>query len=122
MSEFDEEITEDMLSEYEEDEISKGLRQVIFEAPSRDLYIRTALYAEWVVDKWLEEKFNIPEKTLEHPGFFFDLKLDVLINSGELIEPYKSNVKEINRIRNRYAHKLEPDETAIKQMIQTMKR
>lgn len=104
------------------DELSQMFSETIFNSNERDLFIRTALYAEWVIDKWLEEKFNLPSETLDNRFFFYDLKLDILKNAGEVMDPYLYNLKEISQIRNRYAHKLEPEEESIKRMIQTMKK
>ncbi len=102
------------------DELSQMFSETIFNSNERDLFIRTALYAEWVIDKWLEEKFNLPSETLDNRFFFYDLKLDILKNAGEVVDPYLHNLKEISQIRNRYAHKLEPEEESIKRMIATM--
>ena len=99
----------------------KLLNDVIGNANDRDLFIRTALHAENVIDQWLEKKFKIPEKVLDNQLFFYGLKLDILKNSGLVYDPYLYNLKEISEIRNRYAHKLDPKEENIKQMILTMK-
>lgn len=97
------------------------LNDVIGNSNERDLFIRTALYAENAIDAWLERRFNMPEKVLDNRFFFYDLKLDILKRSGQLVDPYLYNLKEISEIRNRYAHKLDPNENVIKQMILTMK-
>lgn len=99
----------------------KLLNDVIGNANDRDLFIRTALHAENVIDQWLEKKFKIPEKVLDNQLFFYGLKLDILKNAGDVYDPYLYNLKEISEIRNRYAHKLDPKEENIRRMIMTMK-
>jgi len=103
-------------------ELAKLLDDVIGNAHERDLFIRSAIHAENVIDKWIEKKTNLPSKTLIHMWFTYEAKLNVLQDLGDVSEPYLTNLKQIGRIRNVYGHTLDPDENSIKQMIGNMKK
>ena len=66
-----------------------------------------------MIDRILEKKFNIPSKSIDSTLFTLNLKMDVLVESGLIKGNVKKNVELLARIRNRYAHKLEPNEQII---------
>ena len=72
------------------------------------------------LEKILEKKFNIPSEVLDDGQFLWYQKHLVLEKSGLLKGNVKKNVGLINRIRTRYAHRLKPDEQAIRNYIREL--
>lgn len=102
--------------------ISKEMISAYLNASSEtELFVRGALYLEYIIDKTLERKFSIPSKILEDREFTFSLKQKILETSGYLVDPYKKNVELIGRIRNKFAHSLNPNDQSIEDMIKSMK-
>ena len=78
------------------------------------------MYIENTIDRILEKKFNIPSKSIDSTLFTLNLKMDILIESGLIKGNVKKNVELLARIRNRYAHKLEPNEQRITNYIREL--
>jgi hypothetical protein len=78
------------------------------------------MYIENTIDRILEKKFNIPSKSIDSTLFTLNLKMDVLTESGLIKGNVKKNVELLARIRNRYAHKLEPNEQRIANYIREL--
>ena len=68
----------------------------------------------------LEKKFGVPSKSIDSTLFTLNLKMDILIESGLIKGNVKKNVELLARIRNRYAHKLEPNEQRISNYIREL--
>ena len=97
-----------------------SLKKILETANERDLFIVGHMYIENTIDRILEKKFNIPSKSIDSTLFTLNLKIDVLIESGLLKGNVKKNVELLARIRNRYAHKLEPNEQRITNYIREL--
>jgi len=78
------------------------------------------MYIENTIDRILEKKFNIPSKSIDSTLFTTNLKMDILIESGLIKGNIKKNVELMSRIRNRYAHKLQPNEQRIGNYIREL--
>ena len=90
-----------------------ALAKILETANERDLFIVGHMYIENTIDRILEKKFNIPSKSIDNTLFTLNLKMDILTESGLIKGNVKKNVELLSRIRNRYAHKLEPNEQRI---------
>ena len=97
-----------------------ALAKILETANERDLFIVGHMYIENTIDKILEKKFNIPSKSIDSTLFTLNLKMDVLTESGLIKGNVKKNVELLARIRNRYAHKLEPNEQRIANYIREL--
>ena len=89
------------------------LKKILETTNERDLFIVGHMYIENTIDRILEKKFNIPIEALDDPMIMWTQKYLILEKSGLLKGNVKKNVRLINSIRNRYAHRLKPDEKAI---------
>ena len=78
------------------------------------------MYIENTIDRILEKKFSVPSKSIDSTLFTLNLKMDILIESGLIKGSVKKNVELLARIRNRYAHKLEPNEQRISNYIREL--
>ena len=96
------------------------LKKILETANERDLFIVGHMYIENTIDRILEKKFNIPSKSIDSTLFTLNLKMDILIESGLIKGNVKKNVELLSRIRNRYAHKLEPNEQRITNYIREL--
>ena len=96
------------------------LKKILETANERDLFIVGHMYIENMIDRILEKKFNIPSKSIDSTLFTLNLKMDILIESGLIKGNVKKNVELLARIRNRYAHKLEPNEQRIRNYIREL--
>jgi len=96
------------------------LKKILDTANERDLFIVGHMYIENMIDRILEKKFNIPSKSIDSTLFTLNLKMDILIESGLIKGNIKKNVELLARIRNRYAHKLEPNEQRITNYIREL--
>ena len=96
------------------------LKKILETANERDLFIVGHMYIENTIDRILEKKFNIPSKSIDSTLFTLNLKMDILIESGLIKGNVKKNVELLARIRNRYAHKLEPNEQRITNYIREL--
>ena len=97
-----------------------ALLKILETANERDLFIVGHMYIENTINRILEKKFGVPSKSIDSTLFTLNLKMDILIESG-LIKGYvKKNVELLARIRNRYAHKLEPNEQRISNYIREL--
>ena len=97
-----------------------ALAKILETANERDLFIVGHMYIENTIDRILEKKFNIPSKSIDSTLFTLNLKMDVLTESGLIKGNVKKNVELLARIRNRYAHKLEPNEQRIGNYIREL--
>ena len=95
-------------------------KKILETANERDLFIVGHMYIENTIDRILEKKFNIPSKSIDSTLFTLNLKMDVLTESGLIKGNVKKNVELLARIRNRYAHKLEPNEQRITNYIREL--
>ena len=99
---------------------SVALKKILETTNERDLFIVGHMYIENTIDRILERKFNIPSKSIDSTLFTLNLKMDILIESGLIKGNVKKNVELLARIRNRYAHKLEPNEQRITNYIREL--
>ena len=99
---------------------SSELRKILETTNERDLFMVGHIYIENTIDGILEKRFNIPSKMLDDTRFFTSLKIDILAESGLIKGNIKKNIGLINRIRSRYAHKLEPVEGKIGNWIREL--
>jgi len=99
---------------------SSELRKILDTTNERDLFMVGHIYIENTIDRILEKRFNIPSKSIDSTRFTTDLKMDVLSESGLIKGNVKKNVELLARIRNRYAHKLEPNEQRITNYIREL--
>jgi len=97
-----------------------ALKKILETTNERDLFIVGHMYIENTIDRILEKKFNIPSKSIDSTLFTLNLKMDVLTESGLIKGNMKKNVELLARIRNRYAHKLEPNEQRIGNYIREL--
>jgi len=97
-----------------------SLKNILETTNERDLFIVGHMYIENTIDRILEKKFNIPSKSIDSTLFTLNLKMDILIESGLIKGGVKKNVELLARIRNRYAHKLEPNEQRITNYIREL--
>ena len=96
------------------------LKKILETTNERDLFIVGHMYVENIIDRILENKFNIPSKSIDSTLFTLNLKMDILTESNLLKGNVKKNVELLARIRNRYAHKLEPNEQRITNYIREL--
>ena len=97
-----------------------ALKKILETANERDLFIVGHMYIENMIDRILEKKFNIPSKSIDSTLSTLNLKMDILTESGLIKGNVKKNVELLARIRNRYAHKLEPNEQRITNYIREL--
>ena len=91
----------------------KELEKILEVDNVHELFLVGHVCIERMLEKILEKKFNIPIEALDDPLIMWTQKCLILEKSGKLKGNVKKNVSLINRIRNRYAHRLKPDEQAI---------
>ena len=91
----------------------KELEKILEVNNVHELFLVGHVCIERVLEKILEKKFNIPLEVSDEPIFMWSQKTLILEKSGLLKGDTKKNVGLINQIRNRYAHRLKPDEQAI---------
>ena len=99
---------------------STKLGKILETTNERDLFLVGHMYIENTIDRILEKKFNIPSKSIDSTLFTLNLKMDILTESGLIKGNIKKNVELMARIRNRYAHKLEPNEQRIGNYIREL--
>ncbi len=96
------------------------LKKILETTNERDLFLVGHMYIENTIDRILEKKFNIPSKSIDSTLFTSNLKMDILTESGLIKGNLKKNVELMSRIRNRYAHKLAPNEQRIGNYIREL--
>ena len=96
------------------------LKKILETTNERDLFLVGHMYIENTIDRILEKKFNIPSKSIDSTLFTLTLKMDILTESGLIKGNLKKNVELMSRIRNRYAHKLAPNEQRIGNYIREL--
>jgi len=99
---------------------NSDLKRILETANERDLFIVGHIYIENTIDKILERNFNIPSKSIDSTLFTLNLKMDILSESGLVKGNIKKNIRLINSIRSRYAHKLQPKEEKIGNYIREL--
>ena len=97
-----------------------SLKKILDTVNERDLFLVGHMYIENTIDRILEKKFNIPSKSIDSTLFTTNLKMDILTESGLIKGNIKKNVDLLSRIRNRFAHKLEPNEQRIGNYIREL--
>ena len=95
----------------------KELEKILEVDNVHELFLVGQVCIERILEKILEKKFNIPLEALDDPMIMWSQKYLILEKSGLLKGNVKKNVRLINSIRNRYAHRLKPDEKAIENQI-----
>ncbi len=98
----------------------KGLEKILEVDNVHELFLVGQVCIERMLEKILEKKFNIPLEALDDPMIMWSQKFLILEKSGLLKGNVKKNVGLINSIRNRYAHRLRPDEKAIGNYIREL--
>ncbi len=98
----------------------KELEKILEVNNVHELFLVGHVCIERVLEKILEKKFNIPLEVSDEPIFMWSQKTLILEKSGLLKGDIKKNVSLINQIRNRYAHRLKPDEQAIGNYIREL--
>ena len=96
------------------------LGKILETVNERDLFLVGHMYIENTIDRILEKKFNIPSESIDNTLFTTNLKMDILTESGLVKGKVKKNIELLARIRNRYAHKLEPNEQRISNYIREL--
>ena len=91
----------------------KELEKILEVNNIHELFLVGQVCIERMLEKILEKKFDIPLEVSDDPLFMWSQKTLILEKSGLLKGDIKKNVGLINSIRNRYAHRLKPDEQAI---------
>ena len=99
---------------------TKKLQKILETTNERDLFLVGHMYIENTIDRILEQKFNIPSKSIDSTLFTTNLKMDILTESGLIKGNIKKNVELMSPIRNRYAHKLQPNEQRIGNYIREL--
>jgi len=99
---------------------SLELKKILGTANERDLFLVGHMYIENTIDRILEKKFNIPSESIDNTLFTTNLKMDILTESGLVKGKVKKNIELLARIRNRYSHKLEPNEQRISNYIREL--
>ena len=99
----------------------KELEKILEVDNVHELFLVGQVCIERILEKILEKKFNIPLEALDDPMIMWSQKYLILEKSGLLKGNIKKNVRLINSIRNRYAHRLKPDEKAIENQIRDLK-
>ena len=97
-----------------------NLKKILDTTNERDLFLVGHMYIENTIDRILEKKFNIPSKSIDSTLFTTNLKMDILTESGLIKGDVRKNVDLLSRIRNRFAHKLEPNEQRIGNYIREL--
>ena len=95
----------------------KELEKILGVDNVHELFLVGQVCIERMMEKILEKKFSIPSEVLDDGQFLWYQKHLVLEKSGLLKGNVKKNVGLINSIRNRYAHRLKPDEQSIGNFI-----
>ena len=98
----------------------KELEKILEVDNVHELFLVGQVCIERMLEKILEKKFNIPIEALDDPMIMWTQKFLILEKSGMLKGNVKKNVRLINSIRNRYAHRLKPDEKAIGNYIREL--
>jgi len=98
----------------------KELEKILEVDNVHELFLVGQVCIERILEKILEKKFNIPLEALDDPMIMWSQKYLILEKSGLLKGNVKKNVRLINSIRNRYAHRLKPDEQAISYYIRDL--
>ena len=96
------------------------LKKILETTNERDLFLVGHMYIENTIDRILEKKLNIPSTSIDSTLFTLNLKMDILTESGLIKGNLKKNVELMSRIRNRYAHKLAPNEQRIGNYIREL--
>ncbi len=96
------------------------IRDTIMSPDENNVFIRSHLYLEHYLDLAIDKYFPKQEHLLDVPYFSTDLKLRVLHGIGFLTDVLYLNGKMMNEIRNKYAHRLNPNEDRIQSKINKM--
>ncbi len=108
------------MSEDMQDLTDEIIKEVLTAEKKVTLFIRAHLYLEHFLDLAIERYFPRQVHLLDVPYFSTDLKLRVLHGTGFLSDVLYYNARIMNEIRNKFAHKLNPNEDRIRAKIQNM--
>ena len=98
----------------------KELEKILEADNSHELFLVGQVCIERILEKILEKKFNIHADVLDDGQFMWYQKFLILEKSGKLKGNVKKNARLINQIRNRFSHRLKPDEKAIENQIREL--
>ena len=98
----------------------KELEKILEVDNSHELFLVGQVCIERILEKILEKKFNIHADVLDDGQFMWYQKFLILEKSGKLKGNVKKNARLINQIRNRFSHRLKPDEKAIENQIREL--
>ena len=98
----------------------KELEKILEVDNVHELFLVGQVCIERLLEKILEKKFNIPLEALDDPMIMWTQKYLILEKSGLLKGNVKKNARLINQIRNRFSHRLKPDEKAIENQIREL--
>lgn len=96
------------------------IKEVLIAEKKITLFIRAHLYLEHFLDKAIDRHMPLQVHLLDVPYFSTDLKLRILHGVGFLSDVLYYNAKQMNEIRNKFAHNLNPNEDRIRAKIRNM--
>ena len=71
------------------------------------IIIITHLYTEYWINRLIEEKSPTPKEILDdHRGYTYAVKLNLVYNMQLISKELYQNLKKLNDLRNKYAHKI----------------
>ena len=96
------------------------IKEILGSEKDVTLFVRAHLYLEHYLDAAVEKELPRQVHLLDVPYFSTELKLRVLHGTGFLSDVLYHNGLRMNRIRNKFAHRLEPSEDSISAAIDGM--
>ena len=97
--------------------LKEDIDNILETSNERELFVVGQIVIERTLEKVIEAKFHIPKKILDDTRFPMQLKMDLVTESDLLEEKLRANIGRINSIRNRYGHRLEPDQKSIDNLL-----
>ncbi len=104
-----------------EDYTDELMNKQMIEWDEFSLYVRTHVYMQYYLGKAIEMMFPKNEELHKNVNFTTNIQLQILHGRKFLSNVMYHNCKIINKIRNDFAHTLEPNETSIQDQIKNMK-
>lgn len=96
------------------------IKEVLTAEKRITLFIRAHLYLEHFLDRAIDRHLPRQVHLLDVPYFSTDLKLRILHGAGFLSDVLYHNARQMNEIRNKFAHNLNPNEDRIRAKIRNM--
>lgn len=96
------------------------IKEILHTEKRITLFIRAHLYLEHFLDLAVERHVPDQRHLLDVPYFSTDLKIRILHGLGFLSDVMYHNARMMNDIRNKFAHRLNPNEDRIRSKIQNM--